>query len=61
MNTYNAQKKLTKLEELKTLDERAKEMQEAYNKTHDNYFLLMLQSIAHKQERLSCDLKFVEV
>lgn len=61
MNTYNAQKKLTKLEELKTLDERAKEMQEAYNKTHDNYFLLMLKSIARKQERLSCDLKFAEV
>jgi len=28
---------------------------------HEVYFLIMLKSIARKQERLSCDLKFVEV
>lgn len=61
MNTYNAQKKLTKLEELKILDERAKEMKDTYYKTHDTYTLRMLQKIAIKQERLSCDLKFKEV
>ena len=61
MNTYNAQKKLTKLEELKTLDERAKEMKDVYYKTHDTYTLRMLQKIAIKQEQLSCDLKFKEV
>lgn len=61
MNIYDAKKHITKLEEMKILDKRAKEMKEAYNKTHEVYFLIMLKSIARKQERLSCDLKFVEV
>ena len=61
MNTYNTQKKLTKLEEMKILDKVVAEMKDTYYKTHDTYTLKMLQKIAIKQEQLSCDLKFKEV
>lgn len=61
MKTYNLRLAMTPKEEMLELDSRAEKMKEAYAETHDPYFAIMLKAIARKQEKLSTQLKFIEV